>query len=187
MRYQEFFLTRFMTARCFIFVFLFFLNCVMTAEAGMVFGTVCFYERAESDKKEEFMGKTIDPDGHVESTFVEKEGKITIVERKQDDFFTILEGKVETESRYIAICTIKKAIEKAKECNEKDCPQSVIQLMRRELENCYKYKIFMSPGQYHITCGQCKTDVTSKYGPLWQDINFYLPDGKCQDSSRKSK
>ena len=40
---QEFSLTRFMTARCFIFVFLFFLNGAMTAEAGMLLGTVCFF------------------------------------------------------------------------------------------------------------------------------------------------
>ena len=54
MHCQKFFLTRFMTTWCFIFVF--FLNCVMTAQAGKILGTVCF---DNPDKDENLKPKLI--------------------------------------------------------------------------------------------------------------------------------
>src|SRR2546421_1602184 len=52
MRYQEFFLKRFIT-NCLILVFFFFLNCAITAEAGMVLGEVCFDKNPESERKQD--------------------------------------------------------------------------------------------------------------------------------------
>ena len=126
------------------------------------------------------MEKTVNSNGDIESIF-KKEGGITkVIERKQE-FPTILEGKVEIEPRYIVHCTIQK------QCNEENCPQGVIQLMRRKPEegqkpeDCYKYKIFMSQGKYHIKCDQCETDISIKYGSLLRDINFHHSGDKCQD------